>query len=210
MPDYSAYGANPYLDSMVNSAQQNVIQNFNNANVSSGSFGNAGVQNDFARNLGQVATNMYGNAYNSGLQYNLGLGNLGLGYTNANNNFYTQQRGQDLQQAELGSNLYNAGNAGYLNQGQGIYNLGLTAQNAPWQAVSNFNSAASPYTGFGSTTQNAAGSFAGGALGGGLLGAQMYNLYNKGGSSVTQQNLDTANATSDPIGSLNTQLGWTR
>ena len=56
---------NPYLDSLVNKAQQNVIGNYNTATVGSGSFGNAGLQNQLGQNLGDVATQMYGNAYNT-------------------------------------------------------------------------------------------------------------------------------------------------
>lgn len=54
---------NPYLDSMVNRAQQNVMQNANQASVRSGSFGNSGIAEAAARQMGDVATNMYGNAY---------------------------------------------------------------------------------------------------------------------------------------------------
>lgn len=56
--------SNPHLDSMVQQAQDSVRSNFNTAAVNSGSFGNSGLQEQFARQLGGVATNMYGNAYN--------------------------------------------------------------------------------------------------------------------------------------------------
>lgn len=54
---------NPFLDSMVDRAQKNVISNFNTGAVNSGSFGNSGLQEQFAQNLGDVATSMYGQAY---------------------------------------------------------------------------------------------------------------------------------------------------
>ena len=54
---------NPYLDSMVDRAQQNVISNFNTGAVNSGSFGNSGLQEQFQKGLGDVATQMYGQAY---------------------------------------------------------------------------------------------------------------------------------------------------
>lgn len=55
--------SNPYLDAMVQQAQDSVRSNFNTAAVNSGSFGNSGLQEQYARQLGNVATNMYGNAY---------------------------------------------------------------------------------------------------------------------------------------------------
>lgn len=54
---------NPYLDQMVGKAQDSVRSQFNTGAVNSGSFGNSGLQEQFAGSLGDVATNMYGNAY---------------------------------------------------------------------------------------------------------------------------------------------------
>ena len=56
---------NPYLDSMVNRAMGSVTSNYNTAAVNSGSFGNSGLAEQYQRNLGDVATLMYGNAYNT-------------------------------------------------------------------------------------------------------------------------------------------------
>lgn len=71
-------GANPYLDAMVNRSQQGVADNFNrmtkpqieSAMVGSGSFGNSGYnqlmqnqQEAAARQMGDISTQMYGNAY---------------------------------------------------------------------------------------------------------------------------------------------------
>jgi hypothetical protein len=58
-----AGGSNPYLDAMVNRAQQNVLSNANIAAARSGSFGNSGIAEQAARNMGDVATQMYGQAY---------------------------------------------------------------------------------------------------------------------------------------------------
>jgi hypothetical protein len=91
--------------------------------------------------------------------------------------FYSTQRGQDLQQAGLGASLFGLGTQGMLDQGQGIYNLGLTAQQAPWQSLTGFANVSSPYTGFGSTTQNQSGSTAAGFAGGAILGNQLYNTW---------------------------------
>lgn len=71
---------NPYLDQMVNKAQSSVVDNFNNmtkpqiesAGVNSGSFGNTGYdqlmqqkQKAAANQMGDIATQLYGNAYES-------------------------------------------------------------------------------------------------------------------------------------------------
>lgn len=54
---------NPYLDSMVQRAQDSVKSNFNTSAINSGSFGNSGVQEAYAKQLGDVASQMYGQAY---------------------------------------------------------------------------------------------------------------------------------------------------
>ena len=56
---------NPYLDSMVNKAQQSVLGTANQAAVRSGSFGNSGIAEQAARQMSDVATSMYGGAYES-------------------------------------------------------------------------------------------------------------------------------------------------
>lgn len=59
----SGGNTNPYLDQMVGKAQDSVRSQFNTGAVNSGSFGNSGLQEQFANNLGDVATQMYGQAY---------------------------------------------------------------------------------------------------------------------------------------------------
>lgn len=54
---------NPYLDQMVGKAQDSVRSQFNTGAVNSGSFGNSGLQEQFQKGLGDVATSMYGQAY---------------------------------------------------------------------------------------------------------------------------------------------------
>lgn len=56
-------GSNPYLDGMVNKAQANVLGNAGVASVKSGAFGNSGINQAAAQEMGNVATSMYGNAY---------------------------------------------------------------------------------------------------------------------------------------------------
>lgn len=54
---------NPYLDQMVGKAQDSVRSQFNTGAVNSGSFGNSGLQEQFQQGLGDVASQMYGQAY---------------------------------------------------------------------------------------------------------------------------------------------------
>ncbi len=58
-------GSNPYLDAMYNKAAKGVVSNYNNAAMGSGSFGNSGLGEQLATGLGDLATGMYGNAYES-------------------------------------------------------------------------------------------------------------------------------------------------
>lgn len=58
-------GTNPYLDSMVNKAQQSVLGNAQQAAVMSGSFGNSGINEQAVQKMGDVATQMYGQQYNA-------------------------------------------------------------------------------------------------------------------------------------------------
>lgn len=188
--------------------QRNIMPGIRSSAVSSGNFGgsrqgvveanaikdaNQGISNsltqmrfgDYNNTMARQAQR-YGQDQGYNLQlgnqdqsYNLGLGNLALGNKNSDQGFYTQQRGQDLQQVGLGASLFGQGNQGMLNQGQGIYNLGLTGQQAPWQSMQNFGNVSQPYTGFGSSSQNQSGSAGAGFLGGALAGSQAYNIFSK-------------------------------
>ncbi len=149
---------------------------------------------------GDMSANLYNQAYQQAQQQMYGTASnmANLGFSNAQSNanrdlaaqtanasnaltkygmdqgFYTNNRGLDLQQMQVGANLFNMGNTGMTNQGQGVYNTGTTYQNAPWNTVSNMNSAVTPYTGYGTTSQATQGSTAGGVLGGALMGSQLY------------------------------------
>lgn len=54
---------NPFLDEMVGRAQENVLSQGRTAMVGSGSFGNSGVDETLTKGLGDVASQMYGSAY---------------------------------------------------------------------------------------------------------------------------------------------------
>jgi hypothetical protein len=199
-----AYTPNPYLAQQADAITQQVTGNLNRSILpqlrggaqSVGGFGGsrqgvveANALNDANQGISNALANLYGadytNAMNRGLQqqsldnsYNLGLGNLGLNAQNAQNSFYTSQRGQDLQQMGLGSQLAQSANQGYLNQGSGVYDVGSQYQNAPWQTMGNFNSAATPYTGYGATSTTSQGTNPWAqALGGAAMGAQLGRLF---------------------------------
>lgn len=200
--------ANPYLpqqaQSITNQVNQNLQQQqlpgINSGAIAAGGFGGSrqGIAQGLAigqtnQALGNSLANLNFNAWNQDQQnnlqsrqidnsYNLGLGNLGLGQMQANQNFYTNQRGQDLQQAGLGANLIQGGNSGLQAGGQGIYNLGLTQQQAPLNALQAYANMLSPFTGLNnssSQTQPGA-STVGSALGGALTAAQIWQLLSGG------------------------------
>lgn len=58
-------GSNPYLDAMYDKAARGMTSNYNAATVKSGSFGNSGLGEQLATGLGDLATGMYGGAYES-------------------------------------------------------------------------------------------------------------------------------------------------
>lgn len=117
-------GSNPYLDLMVNKAQGNVLANAQGAAVRSGSFGNSGIAEQAAKQMGDVATSMYGNAY-AGDQNNR-LQAIGMAPTFGNAAY--QDAGQLL-------------NAGNMIQGQQQKNLDFgfqqfqDAQNNPYKQL---------------------------------------------------------------------------
>lgn len=98
--------SNPYLDSMVQRAQDSVKSGFNTAAINSGSFGNSGVQEAYGKALSDTATNMYGNAYAgdranqlAAIQYAPTIANQA--YTDANQLMNAGQTLQDQAQQDL-------------------------------------------------------------------------------------------------------------
>jgi hypothetical protein len=74
--------SNPYLDSMVNKAQQGVMGNLSAINSRSGSFGNSGIMETGAKQMGDIASQMYGNAYNTDRANQMSALNLAPTYGN--------------------------------------------------------------------------------------------------------------------------------
>lgn len=99
-----AQQGNPYLDAAVNKAQGNVLANAQGAAVRSGSFGNSGIAEAAGKQMADVASTMYGNAWGQQAQ----LAEAGAGRNDA------------MFQNWMGNNLNAAGQA--LNYGQSAYN----------------------------------------------------------------------------------------
>ena len=140
--------------------------------------------NGMGLNLASALSNMYGNAY----QFDQG------NFTNQRGqdmNSYTANRQLDQSGAQLGANLYQMGNTGSLSQGQGLYNIGSTDQNAMWQLLQNLSNMTGPYTGLNSTsTVNGtnSGSVLGNILGGATLGQKIYSGWGTGSNSMPMVN----------------------
>lgn len=97
---------NPYLDQQVANAQKSVVDSYNltakpqmeAAMVGSGSFGNSGLQqmqqqsqNQLQQNLGNVATQMYGDAFNTNQANKLQALGMAQGYANQDYTDLNQQ-----------------------------------------------------------------------------------------------------------------------
>lgn len=189
------YNANPYLAQMGNVLTNRVTDNLNrnimpgirsNA-IAAGGFGGsrqgvveANAMNDANRQISDALTGVNFQDFTN--QMNRNLQQYGQ-----NQNFYSNQRGLDLQQTQLGANLFNLGNQGYLSQGQGIYGLGNTQQQAPWGTINNANAGLGQWSGYGTTTSSNQGGGAQGVLGGALVGGQMGNLWGNTGNSQLGQ-----------------------
>lgn len=105
---------NPYLDQMVAQAQNQVKQNFMNSAINSGSFGNSGLQQQYGLGLANIATNMYGNAYNTQAQLkaddlnrslNAQQFNSGVIDNNIARNMQAQQFNSGITDANLARNM---------------------------------------------------------------------------------------------------------
>lgn len=102
-------GSNPYLNAMVNKAQGNVLGNANQAAARSGSFGNSGIAEAAAKQMGDVATSMYGNAYEGDQNRRQQAINMAptfgnAAYNDANNLMKAGQIVQDQSQQNLDFN----------------------------------------------------------------------------------------------------------
>ena len=181
--------SNPYLQNQANgiaqtatrNLQNNILPGINSGAVASGGYGGSrqGVAEGNAigqtnQDITNATSNLYSNAYAQDQNYNLGMGSLSNQAQANQNAFYTQQRGLDQSGAQLGANLSNSGNAGLVGQGQGLYGVGTTQQQAPWQVTNNAGNAFGQFSGLGTgTTNTQQGSGLGAIAGGAILGSNL-------------------------------------
>lgn len=199
----TSYQKNPYLSQMAddigrrsNMALGQGLQSIRSDAIGVGGLGGsrqgvaegAAISNTTDSLQGNLS-NLFGTDWNNSQNRNLqkyGIDtNASLTNQGQMQNFYTANRGQDLQQLGLGAQLFGQGNAGYLGQGQGIYGIGQTQQQAPWQTQNSASQSYSPYTGYGGTNTSSGNQGGGmnGMVGGALAGAQIGKNLGLGGSS---------------------------
>lgn len=187
----SNFAMNPYLQqmgdmmagTMTNNWQRQVQPQIASGAMAAGGYGGsrqgvveANSANDLNNGIGSALASLYGNGYNTGLQYDLGLKNNQLGYANLDRNISNDNNNWQLQGANFGLGIYDR-----LQQGNQIgVNAGTNMQNTPQNYWNNFsNGANSIGQGYGTSTgtQNMPGSPVMGALGGAQLGSQVANWW---------------------------------
>jgi len=209
---YTEMQANALTAASNNNLATNVLPGINSGAQAAGQYGGTrqGIAQGVAAGQAQTGLNsalagLYSTNYQNDRQndlsqqqisnsYNLGLGGLQNQATGLNQNFYTNQRGQDLSQYQLGSNLYNAGVQGNVGLGQGIYNTGQTAQQAPLNSLQQYSGIVSPYAGYGQTqTSTGSSSPTANFLGGATAGNALANLWGRNtGTSTSSPNYNAA------------------
>ena len=230
-------GQNPYLQQMgdalvqqnTQNLQRNVLPRIGSAAMAAGGYGGSRqgvVESNAISDLNTANANglasLYGGAYNTNLQYdlgrrnndlgyfgaansyNLGMGNLGLGYAGldrqiANDNMSWGQQGYNNNMGLWGQLMNN--NQTGIGAGQGINNTPINY----WQQFGNqYNSIGQ---GYGTqTSSGGGGNPIMGALGGAQLGSQVANWWNGGGSG-TGMTGSNAPASSYNIGSFDYGIG---
>lgn len=115
---------NPYLQDAVNKAQASVLGNAQAAAARSGSFGNSGIAEAAAKQMGDVASQMYGNAWSQQAQ----LAEQGASRNDAAVNNW---RANNLNAAQLGLSY---GNQAYQDAGQ-LLNAGNLQQQQQQQKL---------------------------------------------------------------------------
>lgn len=205
----SMTGQNPYLKQMgdvmagqmTDAFRTQVLTGIGSQAMAAGGYGGsrqgvveANAMNDLGRNIGNSLTNLYGQGYNTALNYDLGLrnnqlgyGNLGLGYANLDRNINNDNWANNMQGAQFGLNVWDR----LMNNNQTGINAGTNIQNTPMNYWNQFSQGANSI-GQGYGTQTSSGSTQGnpmlGALGGAQLGSQFSNWWNGGGNTSSMPN----------------------
>ena len=195
----SMTGQNPYLQqmgdaltsTMTNNWRRNVQPQMASSAMATGGYGGsrqgvieANSATDLNQGIGSALAGLYGNGYNTSLQYDLGVknnqlgfGNLGLGYANLDRNINNDNNSWQLQGANFGLGVYDKVQQG----NQAGIQAGTNIHNTPMNYWSQFGNQANSFgQGYGTTTGNTSqqGSPIMGALGGAQLGSQIGNWWN--------------------------------
>ena len=199
-------GQNPYLSQMGDALTQTMTRNWQrnvqpqiaSSAMAAGGYGGsrqgvieANSANDLNQGIGSALAGLYGNGYNTSLQYDLGVknnqlgfGNLGLGYANLDRNINNDNNSWQLQGANFGLGVYDRVQQG----NQAGIQAGTNIQNTPMNYWSQFGNQANSFgQGYGTTTGSTSqqGSPTMGALGGAQLGSQIGNWWNSNSNSGT-------------------------
>ena len=230
-------GQNPYLQQMgdaivqqnTQNLQRNVMPRIGSAAMAAGGYGGSRqgvVESNAISDLNTANANglasLYGGAYNTNLQYDLGRRNNDLGYFGAANSYNLGMGNLGLGYAGLDRQIANDnmswGQQGYnnnmglwgqlMNNNQTGIGAGTNIQNTPqgyWQQFGNqYNSIGQ---GYGTqTSSGGGGNPIMGALGGAQLGSQVAGWWNGGGSG-TGMTGSNAPASSYNIGSFDYGIG---
>lgn len=223
----STTGQNPYLqqmgqvltDQMTNNFNRNLMPGLSSQFAASGGYGGsrqgvleANALNDFNQQLGGALTNLYGQGYNTSLNYDLGLrnnalgfGNLGLGYAGLDRQINNDNFANQITGANLGLNVWDR----LMGNNQTGISAGNTINQTPvnyWNTFTNgINGVGNGY----STTTNGTNYNSNpllGALGGAQLGSQIGNWW-KGGASGTGLSGGSSNPYGYTPGSFDYGLG---
>lgn len=221
-------GQNPYLSQMGDALTQTMTRNWQrnvqpqiaSSAMAAGGYGGsrqgvieANSANDLNQGIGSALAGLYGNGYNTSLQYDLGVknnqlgfGNLGLGYANLDRNINNDNNSWQLQGANFGLGVYDK-----LQQGnQAGIQSGTNIQNTPMNYWSQFGNQANSFgQGYGTTTGSTSqqGSPIMGALGGAQLGNQIGNWWNSNSNSNSGTGMTAAPQSGYNIGSYDYSLG---
>lgn len=200
MPQYAGGGSssyssgNPYLQQQANALTSTMTDNWRR-NVQpqiasgaqlAGGFGGsrqgvieANSANDLDQGIGSALANLFGSGYNTDRNYDLGMGNLGLGYANLDRNINNDNLGWQMQGAQFGLTLQDRLNQ----QNQQGLAVGTQLNDAAYQNWLRYSQGANSLgNGYGTTTgtQTTPGNVLGGALGGAQLGGQIGNWWGSG------------------------------
>ena len=183
------FAMNPYLQqmgdmmagTMTNNWQRGVQPQIASGAMAAGGYGGsrqgvaeANSANDLNQGIGSALSSLYGNGYNTGLQYDLGKQNVGLGYANLDRNINNDNLNWQMQGANFGLGIYD--------RMQQANQLGLQTgsqiQNTPLNYWNQFSQGANSLgQGYGTSTSTSGGNPLMGAIGGAQLGSQVGNWW---------------------------------